>query len=187
MPQVAVKLVSETESNYFKIFILIFNISHQAVGIKFDDVIQPDHLRYTLGLNMSKLTSLKDKGYDPTSQTFDTSLMICLLRNLAGIQITNELPLWSELTVGADLSRIMTHRKYISNSNDRTLQNDKFAAIWKEIEDAVIRLSNEKLTIDCSTLQTKNFYVDDSQSIYATIQGWKRLVQIEEKRRCKQI
>lgn len=62
MPQVAVKLVSETESNYFKIFLLIFKISPQAVRIKFDDVIHPDYLRYTLGSNMSKLTSLKDEG-----------------------------------------------------------------------------------------------------------------------------
>lgn len=45
----------------------------------------------------------------------------------------------------------------------------------------MIRLSDEKLTIDCSTLQTKNFNVDDSQSIYAMILAWKRLVQIEEK------
>lgn len=72
---------------------------------------------------------------DPTSQTFDTSLMICLLRNLAGIQIPNELPFWLDLSVGVDLLKIMTYRKDISNSIDRTFQYEKFTAIWKEIED----------------------------------------------------
>lgn len=60
--------------------------------------------------------------------------MIRLLRNLAGIQITDE-HYWSKMTVDAALSRIKTYRTDFSNSNDRTLQNEEFTDIWEKIED----------------------------------------------------
>lgn len=59
MAQVAV--VSENESNYFKISTLLLRISPRAVRIKFDDVFHPEYLTDTLSANLNKLTDLKDK------------------------------------------------------------------------------------------------------------------------------
>lgn len=56
-----VAVVSERESNYFKISTLLLRISPRAVRIKFDDLIHPEDLRDTLSSNLSKLTALKDK------------------------------------------------------------------------------------------------------------------------------
>lgn len=71
---------------------------------------------------------------DPVSHSFDTTLMICLLVNLKGINITNHLPHPTDYSVGADLSRIDIYRRDIANSNDETCDKDTFGAYWNEIE-----------------------------------------------------
>lgn len=72
-------------------------------------------------------------GY-PTSEFFDTTLMICLFRNLKGIQISHQFPPPKDLSFEADLSRIKLYRKEIANSKDRVFINAKFTAYWNEAE-----------------------------------------------------
>lgn len=71
---------------------------------------------------------------DPTSRSFDTRLMICLLQNLKGIHITSQLPNIKDDSIGADLSRIKIYRKSIANTNDRGFSNAKFTAYWNDIK-----------------------------------------------------
>ncbi|VDI07446.1 Hypothetical predicted protein [Mytilus galloprovincialis] len=189
-----VAVVSEEESNYFKLSTLLLRISPRAVRIKFDDVIHPEDLRDRLSLNSSTLNDLKDKRCinqtqwnsmfpktdDPTSQSFDTTLMICLFKQLAGIQIGKKLPPPTDFSVGADLSRIKTYRKDIANSKDRTFENEKFAAVWNETEAAVIRLSSGKLIKECGTLKSKTYDVAEIKKNRTLIQESKRLVRLEE-------
>lgn len=53
-------VVSEVESNYFKISTLLLRIAPRAVRIKFNDVFKPEHLQATLKFNSSKLADLKN-------------------------------------------------------------------------------------------------------------------------------
>lgn len=60
--------------------------------------------------------------------------MICLLGNLKGIKISDELPHQTDNSVGAYLSRINIHRKDIANLKDDKIKNEKFAACWRDTE-----------------------------------------------------
>lgn len=66
--------------------------------------------------------------------------MICLFRNLGGIQISQQFPPPKDLSFEADLSRIKLYRKEIANSKDRVFSNAKFTAYWNETE--AVRLTS---------------------------------------------
>ncbi|XP_071124327.1 E3 ubiquitin-protein ligase DZIP3-like [Mytilus edulis] len=141
-------VVSAVESNYFRISTLLLRIAPRAVRIKFDDVFPPEHLKDTLNSNSSKLSDLKKdkcvnqsqwnfmfpKTGDPTSQSFDTTLMICLFMKLKDIQIKNQHPPPTDFSVGADLSRIKRYRKDIAYSKDTIFMNENFEVEWNETE-----------------------------------------------------
>ncbi|VDI57518.1 Hypothetical predicted protein [Mytilus galloprovincialis] len=185
--------VSEEETNYFKISTLLLGIAPRAVKINFDVAFPPEHLRDTLSLNIERLTELKNNrsinpeqwnsmfpstGY-PTSEFFDTTLMICLFRNLRATQISHQFPPPKDLSFEADLSRIILYRKEIANSKDRVFTNAKFTAYWNEAEAAVIRLSGGKLKEECGKLKIKLYDIAGRQKIFHKVQAGKKLAQIE--------
>ncbi|CAG2249597.1 NME8 [Mytilus edulis] len=189
--------VSEEETNYFKISTLLLGIAPRAVKIKFDDVFPPEHLRDTLSLNIERLIELRHNRSINSVQwnsmfpstviehsicykqklsyvrVFDTTLMICLFRNLKGIQISHQFPPPKDLSFEADLSRIKLYRKEIANSKDRVFTNEKFTAYWNEAEAAVIRLSGGKLKGECAKLKIKLYDIADKQKIFHKVQAGK--------------
>ncbi|CAC5426174.1 NME8 [Mytilus coruscus] len=186
-------IVGEMESNYFRISKL-FESAPRAVRIKFDDTFPPEILKETLHKNITILTNLKDnKSFsqiqwdsmfprtgDPTSESFDIPLMIHLFRNLDKMVITNQFPPNTDVSVGADLSRIRRYRKDVPNSKDIVFTNAKFTAYWDEIEAAVIRLSGGILKEECDNLKTMAYNVAKRQTDRNNAQAAKRLAQIED-------
>ena len=53
--------ISEAESNYLKIALLLLQVSRRAVKIKFDYEFHPDSLQKELRKSYSKLLPLKNK------------------------------------------------------------------------------------------------------------------------------
>lgn len=72
-------------------------------------------------------------GSSVSSSDMDVTLMVCLLRNIAKVQIQDALPNPSDTSECADLSRIKYYRNYITHSNDGKLDDCVYSEIWKNV------------------------------------------------------
>lgn len=68
-----------------------------------------------------------------SSKTFDLTLMICLLRNLASIEVGDKLPLSSVINEAADLSRIKYYRNKFAHHDGCMVTNTDFEIYWSDI------------------------------------------------------
>ncbi|XP_063409032.1 ankyrin-1-like [Mytilus trossulus] len=87
------------------------------------------------------------------SSTFDVTLMICTLRNLANINIQDNLPVSTDRTDEAALSRIKFYRNEIAHNDSGTLTEKQFHQYWDEISQAIILLGGQNYTQLCADLK----------------------------------
>ncbi|XP_071154184.1 serine/threonine-protein phosphatase 6 regulatory ankyrin repeat subunit B-like [Mytilus edulis] len=187
-------LITMEESNYIKIALLLLRISPRAVRIQFDYEFHPDCLNKTLNSNKCKLTDLKHKGRinkeqwnllfprtgEGSSKHFDSTLMICLIRNLTPIQISDKPPISANLTVGADLSRIKCYRNKIAHSEDGFISSIDFQDYWNDIKMALIRLGGDYMETECDTLYAKQFDTSQREDHLSFIKTQNKLIKLEE-------
>ncbi|CAG2230421.1 unnamed protein product [Mytilus edulis] len=190
--------ISREVSNYIKIALLVLRISPKAVRVKFDIEFHPERLRKTLDENFRKLQELyqrkrilskeqwnllfpsKGKG-EISSQNFDITLMMLLIRNLTEITISSILPLPFQMGLGDDLSRIHFYRNKIAHVDDATLSDTEFTKYWEDItqnsdwqhlENKVMELTDKMSNLEEEQEDPipKNIRV----IINKQIEGWKR-------------
>ena len=77
---------------------------------------------------------------NPSSTTFDLTLMIVLIRNLTDIEISDKVPHSSNVTEGADLSRLKYYRNQVTHSDSGTLTDSQFQEWWNNITQVIIEL-----------------------------------------------
>lgn len=75
-----------------------------------------------------------------SSDMFDVTLMVCLLRHFIDLDIQNSLPLDTNLTMGADISRIRFYRNYIVHSDSGKVTGNKFSEIWICVAEVILQL-----------------------------------------------
>ncbi|XP_052082662.1 uncharacterized protein LOC127720222 [Mytilus californianus] len=189
--------ISREESNYIKIALLVLRISPPAVRVKFDIEFHPERLRKTLDENFPKLQALhhkkkinkdqwdllfplRGKG-EISSQNFDITLMMFLIRNLTEITISSILPLPFQIGLSDDLTRIHFYRNKIAHVEDATISDTDFSKYWDDITEAIIRLGGEVLRERCSELQEQIFNVDESENHLRQLQVELRLTAVENK------
>ncbi|XP_063408943.1 uncharacterized protein LOC134692421 [Mytilus trossulus] len=190
--------ISKEVSNYIKIAVLVLRISPKAVRLKFDIEFHPKSLRNTLDKNFAKLQELyhkkrilskeqwnllfptKTKGAI-SSQSFDITLMMLLIRNLTEITISSILPLPSQVGLSDDLARIHFYRNKIAHVEDATISDTDFTKYWDEITQAIIRLGGAVLREMCLDLQKQEFNVDESEDHLRQLQVEFRLAAVENK------
>ncbi|CAC5421615.1 unnamed protein product [Mytilus coruscus] len=190
--------ISREVSNYIKIALLVLRISPKAVRVKFDIEFHPERLRKTLDENYRKLQELyqkkrilskeqwdllfplKRKG-EISSQNFDITLMMLLIRNLTEITISSILPLPSQISLCDDLTRIHFYRNKIAHVEDATISETDFTKYWDDTTQAIIRLGGEVLRERCSELQKQEFNVDESEDHLRQLQVEFRLAAVENK------
>ncbi|XP_071181337.1 uncharacterized protein [Mytilus edulis] len=95
----------------------------------------------------------------PDSQTFDVTLMICLIRNLTATSQPNNgfdsLPLPVEITVCADLARIKWYRNKLAHHESNTIDNVYFRTAWSVMSAALSRLGGQPMNQECQDLKVK--------------------------------
>ena len=69
----------------------------------------------------------------PSSENFDITLMICLLRNLIPIDIMDRLPSATDISLSADLSRIRYYRNIIAHRDRALVDDTDFESYWNDI------------------------------------------------------
>ncbi|XP_076108013.1 uncharacterized protein LOC143076203 isoform X2 [Mytilus galloprovincialis] len=189
----ATEIPSE-ESNYIKISLLILKISQHAVRLKFDTEFHPDCLQETLNRSSGKLRELQrmnrinqhqwtllfpSKG-KPSSEKYDITLMINLIRNLTDIQISSKLPLPTRVSVGDDLSRIQYYRNKIAHMDSFMIEDDDFNIYWEDIAQALHRLSGGSFNEEIIELQEWQIFESQKSNSLRHIQMQNRLVAAED-------
>ena len=69
--------------------------------------------------------------------------MIVLIRNLTPIRISDVVPHSSDVTEGADLSRLKYYRNQVAHTNSGTLTDRQFQEWWNDINQVILELWQE--------------------------------------------
>ncbi|CAC5389376.1 unnamed protein product [Mytilus coruscus] len=99
----------------------------------------------------------------PSSETFDLTLMICLIKNLTKIQIEDELPFRGNDNVGAHLTTIKYYRNKIIHSSNRILIDLTFNKWWDETSKAIIQLGGMSFTERCRLAKERRMDRNDRE------------------------
>ncbi|XP_052072538.1 uncharacterized protein LOC127710637 isoform X2 [Mytilus californianus] len=139
------------ESNFLRFYFLNLKIASQAVKVYFDSVHPPAGLATELANSEAKLKGLRfithlqlqilypSNASNVTSDNFDTTLLICLLRNLPPRQSApatgwDNLPHPGDTSIGADLARVKWYRNKLVHSNDGILSSTDVIQYWGDLE-----------------------------------------------------
>ncbi|VDI25530.1 ankyrin repeat domain-containing protein 17 [Mytilus galloprovincialis] len=149
--------LSQEDINFLRLAGLLIRVALRAVRRKFDYEFHPKQLKQFLSKNRRKIYDLTfEKGvitlvqYDllypkgsskVSSDKFDVSLMVCLLRNFTDLDIQDSLPIETIHTDAADISRIKFYRNSIVHSDSGKVNENKFSEIWKCVAEAILRLA----------------------------------------------
>ncbi|VDI43424.1 Hypothetical predicted protein [Mytilus galloprovincialis] len=144
--------LAQEDINFLRLAGLLIKIAPRAVRQRFDYEIHPGQLKQFLSKNRRKIDDLKKKRvitlsqYDllyptePSSDKFDVSLMVCLLKHFTELDIQDRLPLETIHTTAADIARIKFYRNYIVHSDSGQVTENTFSEIWNCVVEAIIRL-----------------------------------------------
>ncbi|XP_063397031.1 uncharacterized protein LOC134681362 [Mytilus trossulus] len=164
---------NDHENNHLRIANLVFKVAPPAVRDYFDKQFNPGGLQTVLNQHrFKKLNSLKSRRIINQNQwdllfpsvgaasslSFDLTLMICLLRNLANIKVADKLPCDTDESIEADLTRIKCYRNRIAHSDYKILSEEEFNIQWDAISLAITRLGGERFKAICRDLQ--NYKLD---------------------------
>ncbi|CAG2206990.1 unnamed protein product [Mytilus edulis] len=170
--------ISSEEENFLRIFHLLIKVAPSAVRVRFDQEFYPRGLQIVLNIaRSSTLVTLKKRRVinqaqwdllfplsgTPSSETFDLTLMICLIRNLTKIQIEDELPYMGNDVVGAALTTIKYYRNKIMHSSDGILKDVLFNKWWDETSKAIIQLGGISFIESCSLAKVRRLDRNDRE------------------------
>ncbi|XP_052075358.1 uncharacterized protein LOC127712782 [Mytilus californianus] len=160
---------------YLRIVHLLLQIAKPVVRDKFNTEFHPTKLKAELNRNYKVLDDLRKKrviyrhqwermfpNSEPvSSEKFDITLMICLLRHLAKINIQDGFPSSGDKSEATDLSRIKRYRNKVLHCDEGTLTNQEFNQYWDDISQAIVRLGGSKYQEQCDDLKRKEFDAKD--------------------------
>ena len=133
----------------------------------------------SVGTGQSTTTTLSVTERKPSSKDFDVTLMICLLRNLIPIDIMdNRLPLATDTSLGADLSRIKFYRNIIVHCD--SVADTDFESYWKDVTQAILRVGGNSLKVECDDWYGRNMDAEQRDDGLKLIKVEKRLALVEE-------
>lgn len=98
------------------------------------------------------------------STDFDVSLMICLIRNLTPIPISDVLPFGKNTTTGADLSRVKYYRNMFYHNKNQALSDEHFEEYWTDL--AEVRFLKDFGIMICVYAVYRNISQDDKNSYH---------------------
>ncbi|CAC5416347.1 unnamed protein product [Mytilus coruscus] len=140
--------ITTDEVNFLRMVHLLFSVACSVVRMAFNHEIQPNQLRKTLDRNktlLEKVYRRKDKiindfqwnllfkGETVSSDDFDITLMIYLLRTLANISIGDIYPAPFNTSISAMLTRINYIRNKVIQNVKGQLSEEHFNQYWDDI------------------------------------------------------
>ncbi|XP_060560496.1 uncharacterized protein LOC132720386 [Ruditapes philippinarum] len=156
--------LEKKEAYYLRMHLLIVKEVTTLLRTRFDLAVPPHQLHATLQ-NSNNMTTLKytkknnlinktqwgllfPQYHQPSSDTFDVTLLACLLRNICGLKSKSRW--WSEtvnsnipdnvVTEEADIARLRNLRNYMLHKQVASLEQSEFGDMWDLAEK--VRLYN---------------------------------------------
>jgi len=163
MPSATTSFPSTKQANnYERLCRLLVDVGWQVLRETFDRVRPPGSLHSVLADPQihAQLKSLQKKRVLSTPQwrklypvikssvsstTFDSTLLVILLRNICGLVPPatgwSNCPLVTDTTPAADIARIQFYRNTVySHASNASVDDATFSSYWKEIKDTLVRL-----------------------------------------------
>ncbi|CAG2239685.1 unnamed protein product [Mytilus edulis] len=139
------------ESNFLRFYFLNLKYASNALRVYFDSVHPPAGLANDLAKSSATLRGLRfitkqqlhilypSPASNVSSEDFDTTLMVCLLRNMAPHEIApvtgwDKLPHPGDTSKGADLARIKWYRNKLAHDGEGKLSPADFSQYWGDLE-----------------------------------------------------
>ncbi|XP_076106331.1 uncharacterized protein LOC143074995 isoform X2 [Mytilus galloprovincialis] len=160
------------ESNFLRFYYLNLKVATKAVRVYFDHIHRQGRLEWKLKENETHLKSLDNlitshqinivypsSGHIVNSDQFDTTLMICLLRNMKPYTVEyandkgwDKFPPATDTSYLADLARVKWYRNFVSHHKGELTAAD-FNWHCRNLEPAIGRLGGQTLLIEARSAQ----------------------------------
>ena len=176
---------SNKTTNYARLCRLLVDVGTQALRDTLDTIHPPTNLHAVLAANKPTLQGLRSRRIinatqwgrlfpfipsSVSSKTFDTTLLMVLLRNVCGLPspVTgwDTLPAATDLTREADIARVKNFRNTVyAHAEQASVDVATFNAFWQDIRDTLVRLGGvkygaaiDKLRTECMDPETEDHY-----------------------------
>ena len=151
---------SNETTNYARLCRLLVDVGTQALRDTLDGIHPPTNLHAVLAANKPTLQALRSRRIinatqwgrlfpfipsSVSSKTFDTTLLMVLLRNLCGFSspITgwDTLPPATDKSREADIARVKYFRNTVcAHAEQASVDDATFNTYWQDIRDTLVRL-----------------------------------------------
>ncbi|CAG2249647.1 unnamed protein product [Mytilus edulis] len=116
----------------------------------------------------------------PSSNNFDITLMMCVLKNLKQVPPQSlkmhVMPPSSDISEGADLVRLRLHRNTIGHIAGNTINTQIFTTMWTDLTQAVVRLGGSKYQQKCDEIRNMIFDTTIISNIQQEVQAFKHML-----------
>ena len=151
-------------TNYARLCRLLVDVGSQVLRETFDRIYPPKNLHKVLSnpavrsilqslrskkvLNQLQWNKLYPSRSFVSSEDFDITLLILLLRNICGLTPPatgwDYLPPAKDVTCEADIARVKYYRNQVyGHAGQASVDDVTFGTCWKDIRDALVRLGGE--------------------------------------------
>ncbi|XP_056003197.1 uncharacterized protein LOC125661001 [Ostrea edulis] len=196
-------MFSKEERNFWILDVLIKHVAPPAVRKQFDVIVPPNDLANVLNNNAKILQMLFSKKvinvYQqdvllrvpgvkiPTisavstsgkkaasSEDFDLTLMICLLRNLNLVSEPatgwDQVPPHSDNSLGANMTRIKVYRNKLAHPSKNRMRDHSFKKIWASLKKALSEISEGETDEKVREIETFDFDGSNREQLLCKIQ-----------------
>ena len=180
-------------TNYARLCRLLVDVSTQALRDQFNGIHSPANLQAVLAANKASLLKLKArKIINPTqwgklfpvipcsvsSVSFDTTLLMVLLRNLCGLAAPasgwDALPPSKDISLEADIARVKYYRNTVyAHADCASVDDVTFNKYWSEIRDTLVRLGGVAYKAAVDNLETDCMDPDVEDHYKELLRQWK--------------
>ena len=181
-------------TNYSRLCRLLVNVGTQALRDTLNAIHAPTNLHAVLAANKTTLQGLRSRRIinatqwgklfpvipsAVSSKTFDTTLLMVLLRNLCGLPspITgwDTLPAATDTSRAADIARIKYFRNTVcAHAEQASVDDTTFNKYWQDIRDTLVRLGGVRYKAVIDNLETESMDPEIEDHCRQLLGEWKR-------------
>ena len=181
-------------TNYARLCRLLVDVGTQALRDTLDAIHGPANLHAVLEANKPTLQRLRSRRMINATQwsklfpvipsavspkTFDTTLLMVLLRNLGGLSspITgwDKLPAVTDMSREADIVRVKYFKNTVyAHADQASVDDTTFNAYWQDIRDTLMRLGGVRYRAAIDNLETECMDPEMEGHFKQVLSEWKK-------------
>ena len=181
-------------TNYARLCRLLVDVGTQALRDTLDAIHAPANLPAVLAANKTTLQGLRSRRIinatqwgklfpvipsTVSSKTFDTTLLMVLLRNLCSLPspITgwDALPVATDKSREADIARVKFYRNTVyAHAEQAAIDDTTFNAYWQDIRDTLVRLGGVRYRAAFDNLETECMDPEIEDHYKQVLGEWKK-------------